>query len=169
MDLEEQNIEHDSKVIEKILKKDVLSNPKIIDFLEEKSIYWNDDITSAYNLFKSKKYDIINTRKRIKFKDVSIFKNKIDEQFAKKLFSKTIEVKEKVNKTIFNLVDNWDIERISNSDLCLLQLAITEITEFKEIPKKVTINEYINISKEYCSSKSYEFINGILDSYIKKL
>ena len=61
------------------------------------------------------------------------------------------------------------MERISNSDLGLLQLAITEIIEFDEIPEKVTINEYIKISKEYCSPKSYEFINGILDAFIKKM
>jgi len=169
MELEENNIEHDSKIIEKILKKDILSNSEIIEFLEEKSIYWNDDITSAYNLFISKKSEITNTRETVNFKQVSIFKNKSDEKFAKTLFLKTIELKEEANKIIFSLVENWDIERISNSDLCLLQLAITEMTEFEEIPKKVTINEYINISKEYCSPKSYEFINGILDSYIKKM
>lgn len=168
MELENNKIEDDQKIIIKILKKDILSNDKIIELLEEKSIYWNDDITSAYNLFihKASKKNI--TDKDYKFTKTSIFKNKIDENFAKGLFYKTVELKEKINKTIFNLADNWDLERISNSDLALLQLAITEIIEFEDIPKKVTINEYIKISKEYCSPKSYEFINGILDSFIKK-
>tara|TARA_B100001250_G_scaffold279027_1_gene241411 strand:- start:267 stop:1151 length:885 start_codon:yes stop_codon:yes gene_type:complete len=168
MELEKNKIEDDQKIITKILKKDILSNDKIIELLEEKSIYWNDDITSAYNLFihKSSKKNIIE--KDYKFTKTSIFKNKIDEQFAKVLFFKTVELKEKINEQIFNLAENWDLERISNSDLALLQLAITEIIEFEDIPKKVTINEYIKISKEYCSPKSYEFINGILDSFIKK-
>ena len=168
MELEENTIEDDQKIIVKILKKDILSNEKIIELLEEKSIYWNDDITSAYNLFihKASKKNIID--KNYKFTKTSIFKNKIDENFAKVLFLKTVELKEELNKTIFDLAENWDLERISNSDLALLQLAITEIREFEDIPKKVTINEYIKISKEYCSPKSYEFINGILDSFIRK-
>ena len=167
MELQGDNLNKDQSIIEKILKKDILSNPKITDLLEEKSIYWNDDVESAYNFFTYKNSQVKNAKTNVRFLKISIFKNAIDKKFAKTLFTKTVKSKEKINNIISNLVENWDMERISNSDLCLLQLAITEIIECTEVPEKVTINEYINISKKYCSPKSYEFINGILDSFVK--
>ena len=131
-------------------------------------MYSEFDVKSAYNLFIYKNTELRENKKKFKFTQALIFKNQTDENFAKILFKKTTILKEKINKIIFKLVKNWDIERISNSDLSLLQLAITEINEFNDIPEKVTINEYIKISKEYCSNKSYEFINGILDNFIKQ-
>ena len=165
----ENEIELDKKLLIKILKEDVLLNNNIIDLFEEKSIYWNDDISSAYNLFVSKILETKSSIENLRFTKVNTFKNTDDKNFAKKLYTKTIKNKQKTNATIIKLAENWDIERISNSDLAILQLAITEISEFKDIPNKVTINEYIKMSKEYCSKKSYEFINGILDSHIKKI
>ena len=106
--------------------------------------------------------------KKFSFKKVKIFKNKEDELFAKKLLLKTIKNKTKNTKIIHQLAKNWDIERISILDSILIQLAITEMTEFDSIPYKVSINEYIEISKTYSTKKSHEFINGILDTFLKK-
>ena len=108
-----------------------------------------------------------NSSKSFNFKSINIFKNKEDEVFAKTLFLKTIEKKDSLTKTIHNLAKNWDSERISSIDLVLMQLAMIEITEFKSIPYKVSLNEYIEISKIYSSKKSHEFINGILDTFLK--
>ena len=73
------------------------------------------------------------------------------------------------NDLINKYVSNWDIDRIAKIDLVILNLAITEIREFKLIPVKVSLNEYIEISKDYSTEKSSFFINGVLDKYIKDL
>ena len=70
---------------------------------------------------------------------------------------------------IYELVKNWDKERIALSDLIIMRMAITEITYIKDIPHKVTLDEYIEISKEYSTPKSNEFINGVLDVFIKDI
>ena len=64
---------------------------------------------------------------------------------------------------------NWEVERIALMDILVMQLAITEIIEFPEIPVKVTLNEYIEIAKYYCTSKSSTFVNGILDKIVREL
>ena len=64
---------------------------------------------------------------------------------------------------------NWDIERLAKVDLVIINLAISELKEFKDIPVKVTLNEYIEISKDYSTEKSSFFINGILDKIVKDL
>ena len=69
---------------------------------------------------------------------------------------------------IKELTPNWDLDRINKLDLVTINLGISEILNFKEIPKKVSINEYIEISKDYSSEKSSSFINGILDKIKKK-
>ena len=167
MNIKKNEIDNDIKILIDILKKDILTNTDIIDVFEEKSIYWNDDISSAFNSFVYKTSQLKKLNQKTSLIKLDTFKNKSDKEFAKTLYSKTIKNKDKVNTIILKIAANWDIDRISKSDLALLQLAITEITDFEDIPNKVTINEYIKISKEYCSKKSFEFINGILDSYIK--
>ncbi len=73
------------------------------------------------------------------------------------------------NKLINKYVSNWDVDRIAKIDLVILNLAITEIKDFKLIPVKVSLNEYIEISKDYSSEKSSFFINGVLDKFVKDL
>ena len=73
------------------------------------------------------------------------------------------------NKIISEYITNWDIERLAKIDLVIINLAITELKIFKEIPIKVSLNEYIEISKDYSTEKSSFFINGILDKIVKDL
>ena len=73
------------------------------------------------------------------------------------------------NQVITKLAKNWDKDRIALSDLIIMKMAITEMKFFAKIPNKVTLDEYIDISKEYSSPKSKEFINGILDKYVKDI
>ena len=153
MNIKKNEIDNDIKILINILKKDILTNTDIIDVFEEKSIYWNDDISSAFNSFVYKTSQLKKLNQKTSLIKLDTFKNKSDKEFAKTLYSKTIKNKDKVNTIILKIAANWDIDRISKSDLALLQLAITEITDFEDIPNKVTINEYIKISKEYCSKK----------------
>ena len=135
---------------------------------EEQSIFWNDDT----------EYVIVMIDKTLKkFKQDSgentplmpLFKNKEDEEFVRVLFRKAILNTGKCSELIDHNTTNWEIERIALMDILVMQLAITEILEFPEIPVKVTLNEYIEIAKYYCTSKSSTFVNGILDNIVKEI
>ena len=169
MSKNEKNIEDEKKIVQKIIKEELFNVPEIFDYLENKSIYWNDDFF-AIQILLSKMIDNYNpdSKKKFNFKKIEIFKNSEDKNFANKLFSKTLKKREENIKIIHKLAKNWDFERISTLDSILIQLAITEMTEFESIPYKVSINEYIEIAKIYSTKKSHEFINGILDAFLKK-
>lgn len=140
----------------------------LLNCLEEQSIYWNDDID----------YVLVMVEKTLKkFKAESgekaqlmpLFKNKEDEDFVKLLFRKAVINSKQCSELIDNNTTNWEVERIALMDILVMQLAITEVLEFPEIPVKVTLNEYIEIAKYYCTPKSSTFVNGILDNIVKEI
>lgn len=90
-------------------------------------------------------------------------------EFAKKLFSSTLQSIEFSNEMIKKMVENWEFERIALLDRLILEMAIAELLHFPEIPPKVTINEAIEIAKEYSTDKSGQFVNGLLDKILKEL
>jgi len=141
-------------------------NENFQDFLEEESIYWNDDFSFALLM-------VIKTLERIKpsnkVKLLPVFKNEDDKEFAKILLRKAIANQEEYLKIIEKHTRNWDPDRIAQTDRMILQLAIAEAIEFPTIPVKVTLNEYIEVSKYYSTEKSKTFINGLLDQIIKTL
>jgi N utilization substance protein B len=98
-----------------------------------------------------------------------LFKNAEDEEFVKILFRKAVLNQNKCSELIDKNTTNWEVERIALMDILVMQLALTEIFEFPEIPVKVTLNEYIEIAKYYCTSKSSTFVNGILDNIVKEM
>ena len=161
MQQEKSDAKIEKTLILKILKNHIIINDKIHDFIEEHSIYWNDDLLIVYNTLVEK----INNQTSIK--QCKIFRQKEDELFAKKLLNQTIQNEEKINVIIHDLVKNWDTERIALSDLIIMRMGITEMKYLNNIPHKVTLDEYIEISKEYSTPKSKEFINGVLDGFIK--
>lgn len=99
------------------------------------------------------------------------FKSKLDDalEFARELLLKSIDHSEEYRELITPKLQNWDIERIAVMDLLLMRLALTEILNFPTIPVKVSMNEYIDISKNYSTPRSREFINGVLDKITKEL
>jgi len=136
--------------------------------IEEQSIFWNDDIEFiASMLIKTiKKY-----RSNHKFNGpvFELFKKEEDRKFVKELFRKSV-----LNETDYrNLIDkytvNWEIDRIAFMDILVMQLAISEMIGFSDIPVKVSLNEYLEIAKFYCTEKSSNFINGILDKIVHDL
>jgi N utilization substance protein B len=137
-------------------------------YLEEQSIYWNDDLD----------YVLIMIEKTLKkFKAdtgksgalVPLFKNEEDRQFVRILFDKAVTGTARCSELIDANTTNWEVERIALMDIMVMQLAITEILEFPEIPVKVTLNEYIEIAKCYCTPKSSTFVNGILDKIVREM
>jgi N utilization substance protein B len=158
----------DKKFVINIVTDLFASSEDLEATFEEQSIYWNDDIEHVTVMIEK-------TLKKFKSEIgenaalMPLFKNKEDEEFVKILFRKTVLNTKKCSELIDNNTTNWEIERIALMDILVMQLAITEIMEFQEIPVKVTLNEYIEIAKYYCTSKSSTFVNGILDNIVKEI
>jgi N utilization substance protein B len=158
----------DKKFIVNLVTKLFAESEDLESNLEEQSIYWNDDT----------EYVIIMIEKTLKkFKSdnnesaplMPLYKNREDEDFVKILFRKAVLHTKQCSELIENNTTNWEVERIALMDILVMQLAITEIIEFPEIPVKVTLNEYIEIAKYYCTPKSSTFVNGILDNIVKEV
>jgi transcription antitermination protein NusB len=151
------------------LIKDLFSNSEdLLSNLEEQSIYWNDDIEYVSSMLeKTLKKFKVDSGENIPL--MPLFKNDEDEEYVKILFRKAVLHSAKCSELIDKNTTNWEVERIALMDILVMQLAITEIIEFPEIPVKVTLNEYIEISKYYCTSKSSTFVNGILDNIVKEI
>ena len=153
--------EDDKKIVLYILKNYIIINEQIHNIIEDYSIYWNDDLIIVYNILLEK----INNNQSIN--SIQLFRQKEDKVFANELLKKTIHNKDKTSEIIYSLAKNWDKERIAISDLIIMRMAITEMIHIQNIPYKVTLDEYIEISKQYSTPKSKEFINGILNNIMK--
>jgi len=168
MQIPQDSYTDDRKLVEEIFKYLILDNEDIESLLEEQSIYWNDDLDFVVSM-------ILKTFK--KFKEDSnesqallpMFKDDEDHQFAKDLYRKVVLNHPDNVILIKQHTVNWDIERIAFIDNLILELALSEFLYFPSIPTKVTMNEYIELSKYYSTEKSRNFINGILDKALKDL
>jgi N utilization substance protein B len=164
----ERTYADDKKVIELLFAEVVLQSEELVSILEEESIYWNDDIDFVISM-------IIKTIK--KFKEFSnensalmpLFKDDEDEDFTKNLFRKSVLNHDELKKIVEQHTENWDVERIAFLDNLIMEMAIAEFLYFPSIPTKVSLNEYIELSKYYSTQKSRNFINGILDKALKAL
>ena len=158
----------DIKFVYDIFKDLIITDEKFQAFIEEKNIYWMDDFPLVNTLLL--RYLKISTRnnyeKTFYFK---LFSNKSDKKYADDLAKYSLKNFESNNELINKYAANWDIERLAKVDLVIINLAISELNEFRDIPVKVTLNEYIEISKDYSTEKSSFFINGILDKIVKDL
>ncbi len=166
INLEKTSYKDDKEFVKEFFTKFILDNAAVHEFLEDSSIYWNDDLDFAI-LMILKNVDFVKSPDN-SIKLFPLFKNEDDKDYAKNLLRKTIINFNKQLDIIRDNTKNWDIERIADIDLLILQIAITELFEFSSIPVKVTMNEYIEISKYYSTPKSNIFINGVLDKIIKK-
>lgn len=150
-----------------IFKDIVAPNEKLCEYIEDKNLTWVDDMptvnTTILKLFRKLKPGTEDTYFLPK-----LYKDTDDKQYAIQLFKKTILNISSINKEIADKTKNWDAERIASLDYVLLQMGICELKHFSSIPVKVTINEFLEIAKEYSTPKSSIFINGILDKLVKE-
>ncbi len=166
VNLEQSSYAEDKEFVTKFFSEFLIDNDVLYEFLEDSSMYWNDDIDFAVLMILKGLDFLKNSDKSIKLRP--LFKNEDDEEYAKKLMRKTLINYKNQLEIIQDNTNNWDIKRIADIDLLILQIAITELFEFSSIPVKVTMNEYIEIAKYYSTHKSNVFINGVLDRIIKK-
>ena len=170
---EGQSYDDDKEFIILLLKKFLAKSDSLKQFYEDLSIYWSDDYHSVTALV----IKIINSFSEdsdefhllpVIYKTAEDSGNE-DVDFVKSLYRKTIINSEKLETLIAEKTVNWDYDRIAIMDVIILKMALTELTEFKSVPVKVTLNEYIELSKYYSTPKSNVFINGILDKLIADL
>ena len=160
------SFEIDQSFLVKIYRKSIAPNKKLYEFFEDNEISWINDLPLVNSLVLSSIKNMKKTSKKFPFmKD--IYKNKEDANFGVQLIRKVIENKSFLEDEISKVTLNWDNDRIAQIDLLLLQMCLTEFLYFKSIPVKASINEYLEIAKEYSSKKSNVFINGILDKLSK--
>lgn len=157
----------DKEFIVDIFKDVVAPNDKLYEYIEDKNLTWLDDLptvnTTILKLLRKAKANNPDN-----YFVPKLYKDAEDKQFAIDLFKKTLLNKTSLNKEIELKTQNWDADRIANIDFVLMQMAICELKNFPSIPVKVTINEYLEIAKEYSTPKSSVFINGILDKLVKE-
>lgn len=165
---DEHSYSSDKKFIISLITELFAASEDLETNFEEQSIYWNDD-TEYVVLMIEKTLKKFRSESGEETELMPLFKNKEDEEFVRLLFRKAVLHSKECTELIDNNTTNWEVERIALMDIIVMQLAITEILEFPEIPVKVTLNEYIEIAKYYCTSKSSTFVNGILDNIVKEI
>ena len=158
---ESQGIDVDQRFIVNALNDIILSNELVHHILEERSIYWTDDLPFVAAIIMGQ----IKLQKNMN--PISAFKDKTDEKFALKLFRNTINNNKEYEDIIVKFSKNWELERIAVMDQLFLKMAFAEILSMEDLPIKVSMNEYIEISKYYGAAKSKLFVNGLLDNVVK--
>ena len=151
-----------------IFKEILVHDKNFIQYIEDENIYWIDDIPIINTFFLR----LIKTLDKKSEKEFNFFVNtftfsKKDTDFALNLFERVLANSKKLDQDVQALALNWDIERIAPIDRIIIKMSIVEMTYFSDIPSNVSVNEYIEISKEYSTPKSSQFINGVLDSIVK--
>lgn len=170
--LEEVDFEDDRKYLKRIFKRQVMENELWDNHYSEGNLYWASNIDIANRLILDTIDDFKQSSTAPSSKRSHVYTkllNKEEEAFVKNLFARTIKHDDKYEKLISDKASNWDADRIAAIDMLLMKMALCEIEKFQEIPVKVSMNEYIEISKRYSAPESKGFINGVLDKIIADL
>ena len=161
----------EKQLVEMVLLRLFSESEYLRSYFDERNIFWSEDFDIAVMMVDKtiKGYreaaDEFTSLPTL-LKDENHSDGSEDMQFVKQLYRKTLVNNKELNNVISERASNWDLERIAIMDTILIKMAITELIEFPSIPIKVTLNEYIELSKEYSSPKSKVFINGVLDKLI---
>lgn len=165
MDTIEDSYNVDRAFVIDFFRDIVAPNEKLADYYEDKMISWVDDIPFV-NTWIIKSLNKQSPNKP--FILGSLYKDNDDKLFVSNLFNKTMLHHHKYDEEITSKTPNWEADRIADIDMILIKMAITEFLHFPSIPSRVTINEYIELAKDYSSNNSGQFINGVLDKLSKE-
>ncbi len=157
----------DKNLIVDLFREIIAPNEKLYEFFEDDKLTWVDDIPLV-NTFLLKQFKSIKQDQPPSFFLPQLLKDEEDMDFARKLLAKTLLNNKALEDEIQGKTPNWDKDRIADIDAILLKMAICELLNFPSIPERVSINEYLEIAKEYSTPKSSIFINGILDKLVKE-
>ncbi|WP_428742316.1 transcription antitermination factor NusB [Tenacibaculum sp.] len=164
MDTVEDSYNVDRALAIDFFREIVAPNEKLADYFEDKMISWVDDMPFVNTwVLKS-----LNKQKaNAPFILGSLYKDDEDKRFVSDLFNKTMLHQHKYEEDIKEKTPNWETDRIADIDMIIIKMAITEFLHFPSIPSRVTINEYIELAKDYSTNKSGYFVNGVLDKLSK--
>lgn len=167
MQTRDSGFKEDKEFALNLFKQIIAPNEKLYEYLEDKKLTWLDDLPLVNTA-------IVKLLQKLKEKDGSdfklpkLFKSEDDKDYAIDLFRKTYLNDEDLDLEMLGKTPNWDKDRIAEIDMLLIKMAICEFLKFPSIPVKVTINEYLELAKEYSTPKSSIFINGVLDKLSKE-
>ena len=161
----DDSFKQDKTFVSDFFKEIIAPNEKLAEYYEDKMISWVDDIPFVNTW-------VLKTMSKLKENGVfvlgNLYKDKDDEGFVSELFRKTVLKSKDFEKDIMDKTPNWELDRIADIDMILIKMAIIEFVNFPSIPVRVTINEFIEIAKDYSTTKSSYFINGVLDKISKE-
>ncbi len=162
----ETTLVEDRQFVVKLFKEVIAPNEKLYDYLEDKRLTWVDDFPIV-NTAIVKMLEKLSEKNASSMLVPNLYKNDEDREYVLQLFRKVILNEEKLSAQIEGKTPNWDQERIAEVDMIILKMGIAEFLFFPSIPVRATINEYLEVSKEYSTPKSSIFVNGILDKIVK--
>ena len=166
MDSGEDSFEEDCRLFSCIFQDEFEDNEELLSILEDLSSLWIDDLDYTLNVIIAA---IDETARRKHLLHPGTFLKEDDKEFALRLLSESIARYDEYSALLSGHLDNWNADRLVSTDATLIVMGITEAAVFPTIPVKVTINEYVEISKYYSTPNSRIFVNGILDRYAKSL
>lgn len=168
MEREEETYKGHRDFLVELYIEHIANNETLHDILEEKSIYWVEDLALVNSA-------VVRTLQGLKEKSGAskaiepLYRDVEDKDFASALMRKVVTQGDRFEEMIAEKAKNWEMERIAQMDMLLMKLALAEFLYFETIPVKVSMNEYIELSKEFSTTKSKVFINGILDKLVAEL
>ena len=166
---EQPSIEDHKEIILHIFKKIIFKNDSISEYLSETDLHWNENKPILRSLV-TKTFQDFEEELDKPYELKSVSKNEEEDmEFFNVMFDETLAKNSELDDLIEKKIKNWDISRVALTDRIILKMALTEMMQFHGIPTKVTINEFIEISKQYSTPKSKQFVNGILDVLANQL
>ncbi|MDY3709929.1 MAG: transcription antitermination protein NusB [Sodaliphilus sp.] len=169
MEMPQTSLVRDGEVWYQLMKKVVLPDENLLEHLQSMSVYYTDDDLQIMGQF------VMKTIRRFEDEEAQPilpqYKNDDDSKFGEQLFSKAVAEMEENNSYIDQFVktEKWDVERIALMDRVVMCTALTEIRNYPSIPVNVSLNEYIELAKDYSTPRSGQFVNGILNAVVNKL
>ncbi|MCL1867882.1 MAG: transcription antitermination factor NusB [Paludibacter sp.] len=161
--------EQDKEIWRKIFKRIITPSQTLENALEEQSLFWTDnmEIIISFIVKTIKRFELENNKFQRLLPQYT--DKDEDKSFAGKLLTTVINRNSELTQLIDNHTSNWELDRIAFMDILIMKMALAEILTFPTIPINVTLNEYIELAKEYSTEKSSIFVNGVLDSIVNQL
>ncbi len=166
---DEDSMAADSLLWQQLIKQVILPDENMVDAIEQRSLYWNEDDIDLMGQFVCKTFRRLADH--VEDAILPMFKDEEDSDFGKELFTTTVTQMHENNEIIDHLVEDsrWDKDRIVLMDRIIMCAALAELRHFDKIPVAVTLNEYIELAKNFSTAASGKFVNGILNNAVKQL
>jgi N utilization substance protein B len=171
---DDMSLAEDCKLFTRIFEEEFVDSEELEKILEDKSLYWNDDLAYSLtwccktlkNIAKGENWSLIPLYQSEMLKGEGVESDKL---FVRRLLKASFAGYERYSAMVAEAVSGWEKERLFSTDVVLVVMGLAEAASFPTIPVKVTMNEYVEISKFYGTPKSRSFVNGLLDKLVQQL